>query len=55
MFKDEDQQVIKPTYTKGGSWLPIIGFTNSLCVYFTHMTTGHTKEVLTVTRKSKGQ
>ena len=30
-FENEDQQVIKPTYAKGGSWLPFIGFTNSLC------------------------
>ena len=40
-FEDEKQIVIKPTYAKGGLWLPIIGFTNSLCVCFTHMTTGH--------------
>ena len=30
-FEDEKQQVIKPTYAKGGSWLPFIGFTNLLC------------------------
>jgi len=30
-FKDERQQVIKPTYARGSSWLPAIGFTNSLC------------------------
>jgi len=41
MFEDEDQQVIKLIYAKGGSWLPIIEFTNSLCARFTHMTTGH--------------
>jgi len=23
-FKDERQRVIKPTYAKGGSWLPIV-------------------------------
>jgi len=40
-FEDEKQRVIKPTYTKGGSWLPVIGFTNSLCARFTHMITGH--------------
>jgi len=40
-FENEKQQVIKPTYAKGGSWLPFIGFTNSLCARFTHMTTGH--------------
>ena len=40
-FEDKKQQVIKPTYAKGGLWLPFIGFTNSLCARFTHMTTGH--------------
>jgi len=40
-FEDKKQRVIKPTYAKGSLWLPIIGFTNSLCVRFTHMTTGH--------------
>jgi len=41
MFEDKDQRVIKPTYAKGSSWLPSIGFTNSLCARFTHMTMGH--------------
>jgi len=41
MFEDEDQRVIKPTYAKGSSWLPSIGFTNSLCACFTHMTMGY--------------
>jgi len=40
-FEDKEQKVIKPTYTKGGSWLPFIGFTNSLCARFTRMTTSH--------------
>jgi len=40
-FEDENQKVIKPIYAKGGSWLPSIGFTNSLCACFTCMTTGH--------------
>ena len=40
-FEDEKQKVIKPTYAKGSLWLLVIGFTNSLCVRFTHMTTGH--------------
>jgi len=39
-FEDEKQCIIRPTYTKGGSWLPVIGFTNALCAQFTHMTTG---------------
>jgi len=40
-FEDSNLQVIKPTYTNGGSWLPSIGFYNSLCARFTRMTTGH--------------
>jgi len=40
-FEDKNQKVIIPTYAKGGSWLPSIGFTNSLCACFTCMTTGH--------------
>jgi len=40
-FEDEKQRVIKPTYAKGSSWLPIIGFINSLYAHFTYMTTGH--------------
>jgi len=40
-FEDKKGIVIKPTYAKGSSWLPIIGFTNSLCACFTRMTTSH--------------
>ena len=40
-FKDEKQNIIKPTYTKGGSWLFSIGFTNVLCARFTCMITGY--------------
>jgi len=40
-FEDEKEIVIKPTYAKGGSWLPVIGFSNFLCARFTRMTTGH--------------
>jgi len=40
-FKDKKQIVIKPTYAKDGSWLPVIEFTNLLCACFTRMTTGH--------------
>jgi len=40
-FEDEKEIVIKPTYVKGGSWLPVIGFSNSLYARFTRMTTGH--------------
>jgi len=39
--KDKKERVIKPTYAKEGSWLPVIGFTNLLCAHFTHITTGH--------------
>jgi len=41
-FEDEKQNVIKPTYSKGGSWLPSISFTNALCACFICMTTGYT-------------
>jgi len=30
-FKDKKKYVIKLTYTKEGSWLSFIGFTNTLC------------------------
>ena len=40
-FEDEKESIIKPTYSKGGSWLPSIGFTNALCAQFTRLTTGH--------------
>ena len=40
-FEDDDEKVIKPTYTKGGSWLPHIGISNSTCARFTRMMTGH--------------
>ena len=40
-FEDENQKVIILTYTKGGSWLPSIGFTNLLCARFTCITTSH--------------
>jgi len=40
-FKDEKQQVIKPTYAKERLWFPFIGFTNSLCTRAMHMTTGY--------------
>jgi len=40
-FEDEKERVIKLTYAKGSSWLPVIGFTNSLCTHFIYITTGH--------------
>ena len=36
-FEDDNERVIKPTYAKGGSWLPHIGISNSVCTRFTHM------------------
>jgi len=30
-FENKKKIVIKPTYAKGSLWLPVIGFTNSLC------------------------
>jgi len=41
-FEDDNEQVIKLTYAKGGLWLPHIGVSNSVCVRFTRMMLGHT-------------
>jgi len=41
-FENENENVIKLIYAKGGLWLPSIGFTNLLCACFTCMTTSHT-------------
>jgi len=40
-FEDDNEKVIKPTYSKGGSWLPYIGISNSICARFTRMMLGH--------------
>jgi len=40
-FEDNNEQVIKPTYAKGGSWLLHIGISNSVCTKFTHMMLRH--------------
>ena len=40
-FEDDNEKVIKPMYTKGGSWLLHIGISNSVCVRFTRMMLGH--------------
>ena len=40
-FEDDNEKVIEPTYSKGGSWLPHIGISNSICTRFTRMMTGH--------------
>jgi len=29
---DDDNNIIEPSYTKGGSWLKVFGHSNSLCV-----------------------
>lgn len=36
-FKNNNKQVIKPTYAKEGSWLLHIGISNSVCARFTYM------------------
>ena len=38
---DDDNNIIKPTYVKGGSWLKVFGHSNSLCVYATRAITNH--------------
>ena len=40
-FKDNKECIIKPTYTKEGSWLLYIGVSNSVCARFTCMMLGH--------------
>jgi len=40
-FKDDNECVIKLTYTKGGSWLLHIGISNSVYTRFTCMMLGH--------------
>ena len=38
---DDDNNIIKPSYTKGGSWLKAIGHLNSLCVWAIRAITNH--------------
>ena len=38
---DDDNNIIKPSYTKGGSWLKLIGHLNSLCAQATRVITNH--------------
>jgi len=40
-LEDTKLKTIKPTYTKGGSWLPFIGFYNFLYTWATYLITGH--------------
>ena len=39
---DNDNKIIKLTYTKGGSWLKMIGHLNLLCARTTRAITNHT-------------
>ena len=38
---DDDNNIIKPTYVKEGSWLKVFGHSNSLCVHATRAITNH--------------
>ena len=38
---DNDNNIIEPSYAKGGSWLKLIGHSNSLCVWAMRAITNH--------------
>ena len=38
---DNDNNIIKPTYIKGRSWLKVFGYSNSLCAHATRDITNH--------------
>jgi len=38
---DDDFNIIKPAYTKGGPWLQVFGHSNLLCAYATRVITNH--------------
>ena len=38
---DDDNNIIEPSYVKGGSWLKTFGYSNSLCVHATKAITNH--------------
>jgi len=38
---DDDNNIIEPTYVKGGSWLKVFGHSNSLCACATRVITNH--------------
>ena len=38
---DDDDNIIKPSYVKGGPWLKVFGHLNSLCVHTTRAITNH--------------
>jgi len=39
---DDDYNIIEPSYIKGGSWLKVFSYSNSLCACATHAITNHT-------------
>ena len=39
---DDDFNIIKPTYTKGGPWLQVFGYSNLLCACVTKAITNYT-------------
>ena len=39
---DNNNNIIEPSYVKGGSWLKTFGHLNSLCAYTTRAITNHT-------------
>ena len=38
---NDDNNIIKPTYVKEGSWLKVFGHSNSLCTHATRAITNH--------------
>ena len=38
---DDNLNIIKPVYTKGGPWLQVFGHSNSLCAHATRAITNH--------------
>jgi len=39
---DDNYNIIEPSYIKGGSWLKVFSYSNSLCARATHTITNHT-------------
>ena len=38
---DNDNNIIKPSYVKGGLWLKVFGYSNSLCTHATRAITNY--------------
>ena len=38
---DDDNNIIEPSYIKGGPWLKVFGHSNSLCAHATRAITNH--------------